>query len=965
MAVDDELPPPPNKRLRLLLDHPPPSTTTTTTTTNVAAVVVGMKSVLFQEQAVVFSKLKDSLDTLLVVSLPRPVAAAVAVAADSNNNTINTTTAKGDPLARMDLLQTASCELLQLKRFQRELLLNADTIQMTLDQARQAHQQTCIQLENVRYQKSFLVRQLQDVQQQQQPAPAALLSSSLLSSSSSSSMTTTTTTNDTTTGLEQVEDHVLRTNLPHLLKLCSDELDMPFSVQSPTTTGATTTTTTTRVVGEGEGIARKTNEMTSTSSSFSARDVLQRYFAGMGKCSSGGGGVATATPTITTTTTTTTASETGNSDSLAVTLDPNNPVFRSAIVTKLTKDLETRTQLNLTLATLKRQMAQLTNQLTTYQKVLRTDVPQKIQEMERASLPLQSLFAGSTFQALLAATTTTTTNAATTTRAKSRTLIGSHRQERLERATTLPKPLYTLFYQLSAYLDTQSSTTTTTTMALAPTSTEEVEATMTRPTGPPTLDIVPPTTTTTSSGGGSSSCSSRPSSVILKIPIPPLSGLETGSTATTASTPTATSTTTATASATSTATINKTSSHKVAQIQFEYHPDTDMITAYYCLSSESGGAASMSHDPYHLSGSSACWLGELFPGDTGEWTTRDVVVDQESAATSNADTTSTPNKQQRRREEQRRPYHWCNYLAGLHMVPQEQECATSTNDARNKMNANRYKSTQVIVHALVQRVRSMTTLQWLLQALSRKPVTLPLHVKYASSQFHTGGGISSTSAIKLASWTDETNTVLLLTQPQQQATSSSNDAADAAYRVFVATLKRKKSEEGLTLLVFIDVARYPAVPPAWECLKVHSPSSSLSSSLQGCDIGQTTSASTIVAATMSSSRPRPPGLSMMLSGASAGAGGLGSLHHPFHYASHKNNNNNSNTLTLSSSSPPPSLLYDEAVDRLIQRVNYDTEALVVESDDSTYDWILSHQLDELARGWEDILFAQQSQPNEK
>jgi hypothetical protein len=98
----------------------------------------------------------------------------------------------------------------------------------------------------------------------------------------------------------------------------------------------------------------------------------------------------------------------------------------------------------------------------------------------------------------------------------------------------------------------------------------------------------------------------------------------------------------------------------------------------------------------------------------------------------------------------------------------------------------------------------------------------------------------------------------------------------------------------------------------------------------------------------------------MLSGASAGAGGLGSLHHPSHYASN-NYNNSSNALTSSSL---PSLLYDGAVDRLIQRVNYDTEELVVASDDSTYDWILSHQLDELARGWEDILLVQQSQPNE-
>jgi hypothetical protein len=56
-------------------------------------------------------------------------------------------------------------------------------------------------------------------------------------------------------------------------------------------------------------------------------------------------------------------------------------------------------------------------------------------------------------------------------------------------------------------------------------------------------------------------------------------------------------------------------------------------------------------------------------------------------------------------------------------------------------------------------------------------------------------------------------------------------------------------------------------------------------------------------------------------------------------------------------------LYDDRLAGLERRVNQNVEELVVATDDTTYDWILSHQLAEIAKGWEELQSTSASKKN--
>jgi hypothetical protein len=396
--------------------------------------------------------------------------------------------------------------------------------------------------------------------------------------------------------------------------------------------------------------------------------------------------------------------------------DPNDLEQRSTIIAKLNEEVSTRSSLETELKICQHKAASLKHSLAAKRKLL-LELPLKLHDVERASQPLQKFC-----QKSLNATRK----------------LGSKRRTCLDLAKSLPKPLYTLYYQLQSYLDTSQSEGK---------SNEEV----------PLLEI-----------------SSESSAVLLKIPIPAVAD---GSLKT----------------------------KKFAAVHFEYDKKMGMMMAQ----------ASAAHDMAGL-------IGELFPGDTGEWMGENDNISP------------------------MRPYHWCNYLAGLHIAPEQHSAA--------KIRI----STRVVVQALVRRVRATATLNWLLHSLARKPHPLPIH---STMKKHLS---SANNAVRLSSWTDHSN--------------------DLGPRIGTYQAKLKRNTQTLKVDVSIDLGRYPSLPPVWKFSEVESPNST----------------------------------------------GKG----------------DDNDLTA---------LYDDKLASLERRVNCDVRELVCPSDENSCEWIISHQLAEIANGWDGIL----------
>ena len=769
---------------------------------------------------------------------------------------------------RAELLQEAVVLLLQLKRYQRENLIQHKKEHTILTEQRKLRQAQLLQLENIKYQKHNLIEQLNELK------PTMTTERNVTSSGG-----------EDDNGIDDVEivqssskdkadedEALIHQNLPHLLKLCSEELNVqPISGGETTTAAAAATTNDddgdVKMGGVG-GVATTSKPK----KQLPAVEIIRRYFGA------------------------------DDIDYDSKIIDINDPNDRQLVVSKLQKDIEERAKLTRQLNELKHQTSCWTNQLATYRKLLKKDLPNKLVELERASQPLQHLFNGPAFRAAVQAQQKEQQDSegkAEETATTSRNLLSSQRLQRIERANHLPKPLYTIFYQLSSYLDTVTIETK---------QRQGDFGTL------PILDV----TSSGGVGGGAGGGSKNGNIVSLKIPVPIISGLGGDS-----------------------ASSSKTSSKSVT-VRFEYNHDMDMITAHSELSSASSMISSDA-----LSMTSPCWIGELFPGDTGNayWTT-DNIGDTTDSDSGNNDKPKT--KSGGENTGNSRPYHWCNYMAGLHAVPEEPETTSATKlkggdqeetSSTEGINVNRYRSTKVVVQTLVRRVRAMTTLQWLLQTLSRKPSALPVHSTLTSS-----AALVLPTTVQLTNWSDETNDNLL--QGQQRQLPS----FDYGYRTFLVTLKRKKAhDETLTVRVIIDVARYPAIPPVWELVKVTAGASSSSVSATSHDIASSTSAVSILDALKSPNRVQPPGLLLEMSSADYGMDGL---HHPSQYDGRQAGKT---TASGDTSTSPQPCLFDDQLDKLVRHVNFDVEDFVDESDDTTYDWVVSHQLVALANGWEAIL----------
>jgi hypothetical protein len=399
--------------------------------------------------------------------------------------------------------------------------------------------------------------------------------------------------------------------------------------------------------------------------------------------------------------------------------DPKEPENRVKISAKLNREVNTRTTLQAELKVTQQKAAALKNNLAAKRKRLH-ELPLKLQEMERASVPLQKFC-----QTFLHASKK----------------LGSNRQTNLELARSLPKPLYTLYYQLQSCLDAMGSMG-----------------------GSELGDHLPLLEITNNS-----------STVVLKIHIPTVSD---------------TSTTAAFGNI------------EFANIYFDFNKKWDTVTAY---SSTDNGMGDL--------------IGELFPGDTGEWTPSD-------------DTHSSSGS--------KRPYNWCNYLGGLHLVP---------GDKASEMHV----STRVVVKVLIRRVRSLATLHAILPMLSRQPNPIPVH----ASMQNSFSSDDSSSVARLSSWTEEDTT--------------------EKSRNFVATMTYESST--ISIRVHINPKRYPAVPPEVRIAQGSFGTKSGSANEIGKD----------------------------------------------------------------------SELYNDRLAKLQRRVNEEVDQLVLTTDEASYDWILPHQLAEIAK----------------
>lgn len=332
-------------------------------------------------------------------------------------------------------------------------------------------------------------------------------------------------------------------------------------------------------------------------------------------------------------------------------------------------------------------------------------------------------------------------------------LLGSERRNRLDRAQALPPPLYTLFYQLQSYVDKPIMNT----KESATNSNNLLTISVTGEQDPSAVAGGDASYTTTV--GAMESPTVSPQYISLQLPVPDVS------------------------SATSTATVRS----KRVTLHFAYHPAKQVVTAV-----ATGCATTLNQDVL---------LADLFSHDDFPLP----ILPSGAGATTNSGAWTSG-----------RPYHWCNYLAGLHNVESspavepagavKARTLTAKSDFPTESNtASRHVSTRVILRQLRRRIRANATLKHILQSLQRNQIpTLP----------KTPESTLNAIASSLAGSTGRT-CKLVAFEPVKPATTSTEDLSSSVLeRNFVAKIR-----QGVRTLmghVTVHMARYPAVPPAWK-----------------------------------------------------------------------------------------------------------------------------------------------------
>jgi len=447
-----------------------------------------------------------------------------------------------------------------------------------------------------------------------------------------------------------------------------------------------------------------------------------------------------------------------------------DPSQRPAIVSKLNQEVATRKDLEKKKSDLMEDRKSKQDALAARQKLLK-DLPTKLAEMERASLPLQKFFQKQSNNA-----TTTTSGGNSNINSSNLSLVKvtpklgtTKRRNRLDLAKTLPSALYVLFHQLQSCLDVLEMPTKNATSrdSRTPTSGEVL----------PTIEIETTAAAAKENYGTAASPSTNEEYlataavvVVLKIPIPTVSaggGL--------------------------------TYKHKKQQasISFEYDSTSDLVLASCSADYDMGQVV----------------IDELFPGDKGEY-----LLPATHTAT-NATAVAFSRSSDRGSA---RAYQWCNYLAGLHVAPAEQTAA--------KMHC----SARVILRALSRRVRATATLSWILHGLSQKQQQQPRSVRdfpvHAALKHDDDDDDDNANdqepKIKLSSWTaledtsNKHNIRVYKAVLQRGNTANENSSAKT-------TSAATTTATTLTGRVCINLARYPSVIPRWKFISSPPLSSSL------------------------------------------------------------------------------------------------------------------------------------------
>jgi len=287
-----------------------------------------------------------------------------------------------------------------------------------------------------------------------------------------------------------------------------------------------------------------------------------------------------------------------------------DPSQRSTIVAKLNEEVAARKNLEEQLRRVQQDRTSKLELLATKQKLLK-DLPMKLADMEKASLSLQTFCQKSSLSSSSVKMDVTPK-------------LGTKRRNRLDLAKTLPKALYTVYYQLQSCLDVMATAAATT-----PKTTMDVIAAEISSESMPVVDVL--TCETISSN--TSSFSSAAKSVVLKIPIPTVSD----------------------------GGVLNFRPKKTANITFEYDARIDMILA------TSGSDYDMGQFV----------IDELFPGDTGEWISQ---TNSSDGGSNEFEIKDTQNNNSNKKSS--RAYQWCNYLGGLHVAPREQTGAKMHCSAR-------------------------------------------------------------------------------------------------------------------------------------------------------------------------------------------------------------------------------------------------------------------------------------------
>lgn len=453
----------------------------------------------------------------------------------------------------------------------------------------------------------------------------------------------------------------------------------------------------------------------------------------------------------------------GNNNKKAASFDHRDPSNHAATLSHLKSELTLRRTKEAELTKARSELGQLKKQCASRKAFLGT-LPRKLREVERSTGPLQNFFR----EAVGVVSKNTNKDDV-----KPTLLIGTDRSARIEAARTLPEPLYTVFWQLTGYVDA---------FGIRDSGGDTSPAKMLK------VDVVEENNNNAASSPGDDGTNSpegwivrHPKAVALTIPAPDIEGLSP-------------------------------SSGGPVTIKFRYLPRIGLVTAATTTSTNGDGRA---------------LLAGLFPNDDG--TTLPSCAAPFLLGDDAAEMLTQVEEMLQKRGDL--PYSWCQYVAGLIFPPQtdagdgaredegfddDDEDAgghyhdDADGEARYSHHYHHHHesyptdqpptkrgaiepSTRSVVRSLNRRIRARATLGALLNTLGRGKA--PQVHSALDAKRSSGSEETSSTASRLTSWKECTGT-------------------DKSCKYFSVSIKRGSDGSSLQASVKIDSA-YPAIPPLW------------------------------------------------------------------------------------------------------------------------------------------------------